>query len=183
MQRYLSLLRGINVSGKNKITMSELKSGFAEWGFINAVTYLNSGNVTFSSDNDNKADVSGKIQEMIKSKFNLDIPVFVMAFEELEDILNNAPDWWGDDNKDIYDNLIFVMPPVTYEEVFKVIGEPKKEYEKISSYKNAIFWSFIRKDYTKTNWWAKTASSSISDKITIRTANTVRKIQSKVTCK
>ncbi|EQF90457.1 hypothetical protein QGC_3530, partial [Clostridioides difficile CD196] len=42
--------------------------------------------------------------------------------------------------------------------------------------KNAIFWSFSRKDYKKTNWWSKTASSNVSDKITIRTANTVRKI-------
>jgi len=176
MQRYISLLRGINVSGKNKISMSELKSGFAELGFINTITYLNSGNVIFLSDIDDKAEVSGKIQVMIKSKFNLDIPVFVLTFEELEDILNNAPDWWGDDNKDIYDNLIFIMPPVTYKEVFKEIGEPKKDYEKINNYKNAVFWSFIRKDYTKTNWWAKTASSNISDKITIRTANTVRKI-------
>lgn len=176
MQIYISLLRGVNVSGKNKISMSELKSAFTKLGLVNAITYLNSGNVIFLSDIDDKTEVSGKIQVMIKNKFNLDIPVFIMTLEELEDILNNAPDWWGDDNKDIYDNLIFIISPVTYEEIFKEIGEPKKEYEKINNYKNAVFWSFIRKDYTKTNWWAKTASSNISNKITIRTANTVRKI-------
>lgn len=42
--------------------------------------------------------------------------------------------------------------------------------------RSEILWSFSRKNYQKTNWWSKTASSSISDKITIRTVNTVRKI-------
>lgn len=56
------------------------------------------------------------------------------------------------------------------------LGEPKKELEKIENYKEVIFWSFSRKDYQKTNWWAKTASADISSKLTIRTANTVKKI-------
>lgn len=47
--------------------------------------------------------------------------------------------------------------------------------ERISNYKNAIFWSFVRKDYAKTSW-IKTAGSSINDKVTIRTANTMRKL-------
>lgn len=45
MRRYIALLRGINVGGKNKIPMSELKEGFAELDFAEVVTYLNSGNV------------------------------------------------------------------------------------------------------------------------------------------
>ena len=39
-----------------------------------------------------------------------------------------------------------------------------------------IFWSFSRKDYQKTNWWPKTTNTNVSKKLTIRTANTVRKI-------
>lgn len=101
----------------------------------------------------------------------------MMTHKELEDILMNSPDWWGDANKDIYDNLIFILPPATFEEVYKAIGEPNKAYEKIYNYENAIFWSFIRKDYVKTSWWTKTANSQIKDRITIRTANTMRKIK------
>ncbi|MCB5484490.1 DUF1697 domain-containing protein, partial [Blautia faecis] len=92
------------------------------------------------------------------------------------DILQNAPDWWGNENKEIYDNLIFIMPPATFSDVFNEIGEPKEELEKIRNYKDVIFWSFSRKDYQKTNWWSKTASTNISGKLTIRTANTVRKL-------
>lgn len=176
MKRYIALLRGINVSGKNKIFMSELKKGFTELGFAETATHLNSGNVIFSSAIDDKNILSNKIKLMIKERFDLDIPVFIVLQEELEEILNNAPDWWGDDNKEIYDNLIFIMPSLSYEEFYDEIGSPKAEYEKVHNYKNAIFWSFIRKDYRKTNWWSKTASSKVSGKITIRTANTIRKI-------
>ena len=176
MKRYIALLRGINISGKNKIAMSELKKCFIELGFSDVTTYLNSGNVIFSSVVDDKNMLSNKIKSMIKDRFDLDIPVFIVLQEELKELLNNAPDWWGDDNKEIYDNLIFIMPPLSVEEIYNEIGNPKAEYEKAHNYENVIFWSFSRKNYQKTNWWSKTASSNISDKITIRTANTVRKI-------
>lgn len=176
MKKYIALLRGINISGKNKIAMSELKSGFIETGYTAVSTYLNSGNVIFSGDTDDINILSDTIKSMIKNKFGLDIPVFVILQNELEDILNNAPDWWGNDNKEIYDNLILMFPLLSYDEFYNEVGNPNEEYEKVYNYKNAVFWSFSRKDYQKTNWWSKTATSTIKDKITIRTANTVRKI-------
>ena len=45
MARYIALLRGINISGKNKISMPELKTALGEKGFADVKTYLNSGNV------------------------------------------------------------------------------------------------------------------------------------------
>ncbi len=178
MKRYIALLRGINISGKNKLPMSDLKTGFTEHGFAEAATYLNSGNVIFSSDIEDFDALSNKIRLLIKDKFKLDIPVFIISQEALEDILNHSPEWWGGNRKEIYDNLIFLITPLSYEEFFDAIGDPKEEYEKSYHYKNAVFWSFSRRDYQKTNWWSKTASSNISGKITIRTANTVRKIVS-----
>ena len=175
MKRYVALLRGINISGKNKVPVAELKKGFEKLAFEDVKTYLNSGNVTFSSDEDDIEKFTKQIEEMIKNQFTLDIPVFVISSEELEDILYHAPDWWGNENKDIYDNLIFIMPPATFGDVYDEIGEPKEELEKIKEYKEAIFWSFSRKNYQKTNWWSKTASAAISKQLTIRTANTVRK--------
>lgn len=176
MKRYIALLRGINISGKNKIAMSELKKCFAELGFAEIVTYLNSGNVIFSSAIEDKDVLSNKVQLMIRDRFHLEIPVFIILQEELAELLKNAPDWWGDDNREIYDNLIFLLPPLSYEEFYDEIGVPKAEYESVYHYKNVVFWSFSRKDYQKTNWWSKTAGSGVSGRITIRTANTVRKI-------
>ena len=57
MKSYIALLRGINISGKNKIIMSELKASFVELGYSEVSTYLNSGNVVFLSDVDDKKTV------------------------------------------------------------------------------------------------------------------------------
>ena len=159
-----------------KISMNELKAGLEKIGFENVSTYLNSGNAIFQSEIDNKEVIKENIQRMIKERFNLEIPVYVTTASELEDILKHTPEWWGINNKEIYDNIIFIIPPTKYEEVYNTIGEPKENLEKIQEYNNIIFWSYKLKEYRKTNWWPKTASTSISDKITIRTANTMRKV-------
>lgn len=176
MKRYVALLRGINVSGKNKIPMANLKNGFVEIGFEDVCTYLNSGNVVFGGNDEDEASISNRIERMIKDNFNLDIPVFVTGMDNIIDIMSHAPSWWGTGEKEKYDNLIFIMPPTTAEEISEKIGEPTKELEQISIYKNVIFWTFDRKQYAKANWWKKTASVGIGETLTIRTANTIRKI-------
>lgn len=90
MKRYIALLRGINISSKNKISMAELKTGFAEAGYTAVSTYLNSGNVAFDSDAEDKGSISENIMAMIKDRFKLDIPVLVILQEELAYILANA---------------------------------------------------------------------------------------------
>lgn len=156
--------------------MAELKMVLHDKGYLNVSTYLNSGNVIFDSENENKSVLTQDICNIIKNKFNLEIPVFVMTGNELEDVLSHSPDWWDNADKNIYDNLIFIMPPTTFEEVRSVIGEPSENIDKIEEYKNHIFWSFDLKNYRKSNWWIKTASTTIKDKITIRTANTMKKV-------
>lgn len=174
--KYIALLRGINISGKNKISMPELKKLLEENNYQNVFTYLNSGNIIFECNIDNKETIMDNIHTLIKTKFLLDIPVYITTDKELENILNNSPKWWGSSNKEIYDNLIFIISPTKYEEVYNTIGSQKEGLEQIEEYNNCIFWSFELKNYRKSNWWVKTASTDIKDKITIRTANTMRKI-------
>ena len=176
MTRYIALLRGINISGKNKISMPELKAALIEKGFSEVSTHLNSGNIIFSDVETDTIVLAEKIKTLIQEKFILDIPVFVIAQSELKTLLTKAPDWWGTDNKDIYDNLIFVIPSHRIETVAEKIGEPTAELEKVEFCGNAAFWSFDRKLYAKANWWKKTAASGVGEMITIRTANTLRKI-------
>lgn len=175
MKRYAAFLRGVNISGKNKLSMSELKQSLKQLAFSEVRTYLNSGNVIFSSEETDTLTLAEEIEALIARQFGLEIPVFVITLEALKDILNHAPDWWGTDNKEIYDNLIFILPPATFSEVYAEIGEPNQELEQIREYQGAVFWSFSRKDYQKTNWWSETAKADISRRLTIRTANTVRK--------
>ena len=173
--KYIVLLRGINISGKNKISMSELKKVLEENNYKNVITYLNSGNIILESEL-SKEEMSKIINNIIKSHFNLDIPVFTTTDSELEDVLNNSPKWWAGANKKIYDNLICIIPPTTYLEVYEAVGEPNKNIDKIKEYNNYIFWSFDLNNYRKSTWWVKTASTDIKDKITIRTANTIKKL-------
>lgn len=88
--KYIVLLRGINISGKNKISMSELKKVLEENNYKNVITYLNSGNVILESES-SKEDITKNIYNIIKDTFNLDIPLFVTTSTELEDVLNNSP--------------------------------------------------------------------------------------------
>ena len=173
--KYIVLLRGINISGKNKIAMSELKNVLESNNYSDVITYLNSGNVILTSDN-NKEYILDDIKTLIKKKFNLEIPVYVTSHLELKDILEHNPNWWGTNNKEIYDNIIFIIPPISSKDVFDSIGEPSKDIDKVEEYNNIIFWSFDLNNYRKSNWWKRTATKSVKDQITIRTANTMKKI-------
>ena len=79
MKQYIAFLRGINISGKNKVSMAELKEGFEKLDFGDVKTYLNSGNVTFSGDEDEDETFTNQIEVMIKKRFGLAIPDFVIA--------------------------------------------------------------------------------------------------------
>ena len=174
--RYIALLRGINISGKNKISMPELKTALGEKGFADVKTYLNSGNVIFSDNETDIVKLAERIRTIILETFYLEIPVFVISQDELKGLLSKAPSWWGSGSKDIYDNLIFAIAPNSIETVAEKIGEPSEKIEKVQLYGNTAFWSFERKLYAKANWWKKTATPGIGEMVTIRTANTLRKI-------
>lgn len=176
MKRYVALLRGINVSGRNRIAMPALRAGLEELGYAEVVTYLNSGNVLFSADERSESALAGAIRAMIRAQLALDIPVLVIAQAALGELLDKAPDWWGTEDAEIYDNLIFVLPDTTTEGIAEKIGEPTAGLERVSIQRRAIFWSFDRKRYAKANWWKKTAAAGIGEWLTIRTASTVRRL-------
>lgn len=139
--------------------MAELKLGFESLGFPDVRTWLNSGNVVFSGEEAEPAALTGQIEGMIQRRFGLEIPVFVLPQEELADTLRHAPDWWGTEDPEVYDNLIFILPPASFQDVYREIGALKEGLEQIRDYGAAVFWSFDRKKYQKTNWWPKTASA------------------------
>lgn len=173
MKKYVAFLRGINVSGKNKIDMSKLKVCLENAGFTKVSTYLNSGNVIFSTDIDNPKSI---IEAHIVEDFGLEIPVYIIENDLLYEIIENAPSWWNSGDKSRYDNLIFILSDDTPEDICKVIGVPTEDLEQIQIYQNVIFWTFDRNKYQKCNWWKKTASKEVADRLTIRTANTIERI-------
>lgn len=176
MKTYIAFLRGINISGKNKIAMSDLKLEFEKLGYADVKTYLNSGNVLFSTEVEAASKLRYDIEKMICDKMGLEIPVYVIARDEILEILQDAPKWWGTDEKEKYHNMIFILSEDTPEEISHMIGPVLEGMEQVQICENIIFWTFDRKTYQKCNWWKKTASEGIAEKLTIRTANTIYKM-------
>ena len=174
-KRYLALPRGVNISGKNKVPMAELRQGLEALGLAEGKTHLNSGNAAFTCRETETGALAAAIEGMIRQRFSLEVPVYVTEREALAETLRHAPGWWGTGDPAIYDNLIFLLPPLGPEEALRELGPLKEGLEWAEVYGDAIFWSFRRKDQ-KTNWWPRTAKVDIRDRLTIRTANTVRKL-------
>jgi uncharacterized protein (DUF1697 family) len=174
MTKYISLLRGVNVGGKNKISMPELKAAFEERGFENVVTYINSGNILFDSDLGLR-EAKAACENLIETGFGLKIAVCIITAGHLADALGHAPEWWNN-GADSKHNAIFVISPATAEEVRSAVGEAKPEYEKVSHYGSVIFWSAPLKTFSRTRWSKIVQNKTVYDLITIRNANTTLKL-------
>lgn len=91
MTTYISILRGINVSGKNIIKMEALKRLFESLGFQNVTTYVQSGNVIFSSALSDVKKIEKLITSQIEKDFGLKIPIIVLTREELKQCIEGNP--------------------------------------------------------------------------------------------
>ena len=84
------MLRGVNVTGVNKIAMSGLRALFEQLGHANVATYIQSGNVVFTSDRDSSG-LAGEIGRALESKLGLNVPAIVRAASELAAVLESNP--------------------------------------------------------------------------------------------
>lgn len=92
MQTFISILRGINVSGQKKILMADLKILFESLHFKKIATYIQSGNVVFKSDlKSSDIQLAEKIEKAICAKYNFEVPVIIRTKEELEKIISQNP--------------------------------------------------------------------------------------------
>ena len=88
---YISILRGINVAGKNKIKMHELSALYKNLGFTEVKSYIQSGNVLFSTTIENPDIVEKMIEEAIRNQYAFDVTLQVRVKSELENIIMNCP--------------------------------------------------------------------------------------------
>ncbi len=100
METKIALLRGINVGGKRKILMADLKAMFLKVGFQKVVTYIQSGNIIFQSAINN-SDIEKMLEKEISSEFGLEVPVIVRSAKDLKNLIQNNPYYSseGDINK------------------------------------------------------------------------------------
>ena len=174
MTCYIALFRGINVGGNNKVSMAELKIAATAVGFQNVSTYINSGNVIFESDSTNLAALSDAFEALTKKVFGVTTRVSVISAAELADALKAAPDWWDTDPASKH-NAIFVIAPASPDHIAAEVGDIKPEYEKVAIHGNVIFWSAPLKTFSRSRW-SKIVGTEAYHNITIRNANTAKKL-------
>ena len=91
MTTCVSLFRGINVGGNRIVPMNELKSLHEALGFRDVITYIQSGNVVFTSDETDPARLAQQIEESFAQKFGFRSQVMVRTSAELEEIIASNP--------------------------------------------------------------------------------------------
>ena len=91
MTTFVSLFRGINVGGHQTIRMDELKDLHESLGLKDVVTYIQSGNVVFSSDDADLAQLPRQIEDGFAQKFGFHVKVIVRTSAELREIIANNP--------------------------------------------------------------------------------------------
>jgi uncharacterized protein (DUF1697 family) len=111
MKTYVILLRGINVGGKNKVPMAELKICLEGLGFSDVSTYIASGNAFLRSDK-SAEQVQHLIEAALPKKFKLDselVKVLVLSKPQLQAIIDGRPKGFGDEPEKYYSDAIFLM--------------------------------------------------------------------------
>ena len=111
MTRYLVLLRGINVGGKNKVPMVALRDLLGSHGHTKVSTYIASGNVILSSDQ-SAAAIKRELEEALPKTFKLDselIAVLVLTLPQLRAIVRDRPKGFGDESDTYNSDAVFLM--------------------------------------------------------------------------
>ena len=171
--KYVLLLRGINVGGKNKVAMSDLKDMISKLGYENIITYINSGNIIFDA-NDNKEIVKVKISHMLET-FPFSINKVILTQEEYLDEISNLPEWWSEElfRRDV----LFYSDEVDYSVMKERIKMMPLNDEMVHFGKRAVFWGKCNeKNYLSTSYHKLLMKESFYKSITIRNARTFEKI-------
>lgn len=141
MTRYALLVRGINVGGKNKVVMAELRQKLTDLGLGKVETYINSGNIFFTS-----TASKDQLVEKLEDFFEVYYP-FIQSFsllnqEDYEAELKNLPAWWNEDltRKDV----LFYTESLDVDQVIEKVNSLELKDEVLHFGRLGIFWEIGR---------------------------------------
>ena len=117
---YVALLRGINVGGRNKIAMSDLRSTFEADGYESVRTYIQSGNVLFESSAPPDA-LEGDLEAMLERRFGFALVVVVRSHLQLRKVVEEAPDGFGAEPDVYHSDVIFLKGPLSSQQAMPVV--------------------------------------------------------------
>lgn len=174
MTRYALLVRGINVGGKNKVIMAELCQELTNLGLEKVESYINSGNIFFTSTAP-KAQLVEKLEAFFEIHYPFIQSFSLLSLEDFEAELENLPEWWAKDlaRKDV----LFYTEGLDVDQVIEKVDSLKLEDEVLHFGKLGIFWGkFSEETYSKTAYHKDLLKMPFYRHITIRNAKTFDKI-------
>lgn len=111
MTGYLVLLRGINVGGKNRVPMAELRQLLEDLGYSDVSSYIASGNILLRSDR-SAAEIKAEIEEALPRTFRLDsdlVSVLVLTHAQLRAVVRDKPEGFGEQPGTYHRDAIFLI--------------------------------------------------------------------------
>jgi uncharacterized protein (DUF1697 family) len=172
---YLALLRGINVGGKNKVPMKELKALLEELGLEDVSTYIQSGNAIFRSSLAAKT-IARKIEAELTETFKLDdelVKVLVLSHDTLKAVVADRPKGFGDEPTKYHSDAIFLME-IDGDEAFAVF-KPREGVDKVWQGKDMVYSQRLSAERTKSRL-GKIVASPLYKSMTIRSWQTTQKL-------
>ena len=94
--RYVLLLRGINVGGRNKIVMAELRQQVLDLGYDQVETYINSGNLFFDSTK-NRGDIVAEFQTFFTERYPFVEQFALLDAQDYQAEIDQLPAWWQEE--------------------------------------------------------------------------------------
>src|SRR6266436_4822721 len=94
---YVAFLRGVNVGGKSIVSMAAIKEALVTLGLSDVRTYINSGNVIFSTRASNVQPLTARIEKALEQHTGMAIKVLVMDHKTLKKTVDAIPRDWVDD--------------------------------------------------------------------------------------
>ena len=91
MNTFISMLRGVNVSGQNRIRMEALRGAYEALGLVEVRSYVQSGNVIFDSEEADASLLTGRIEAQIQKTFGYSVKVFLRGRGDLQRVIAGNP--------------------------------------------------------------------------------------------
>jgi uncharacterized protein (DUF1697 family) len=170
---FVALLRAVNVGGNNIISMRALKESFEGMGFKQVSTYINSGNVIFTTRETDARKLERKIEQMLVKDFELEGKVVVRSLAEMARLVGSLPSSWDGDSSWRY-NVIFLRHTIDSEKILEELTA-KGDYEQICYRPGTVLWSAQASEINRTNM-QKLSSRKIFRDMTVRNLNTTKKL-------
>jgi uncharacterized protein (DUF1697 family) len=175
MSSYVVLLRGINVGGKNKVSMGRLKELLEGLGYSDVATYIASGNVMLRSDR-SPIQVKREIEAALPKTFRLDsdlIAVRVLTRAQLRAVVKNKPKGFGEQPDTYHSDAIFLIG-VDAATAMKVF-DPHPEVDRVWPGKGVIYSQRLSAQRTKSRL-NKAITTPLYKSMTIRSWATTTKL-------